>query len=42
MFLEAVGILYFPISDILFIKKHTEMGRRYYRIVSSCKGLLYR
>ena len=32
----------FPISDILFIKRHSEMGRRYYRIVSSRKGLLYR
>ena len=32
----------FPISDILFIEKYPEMGRGYYRIVSSRKGLLYR
>ena len=32
----------FPISDILFIEKYPEMGRGYYRIVSSLKGLLYR
>ena len=31
----------FRISDILFIKKYPEMGRRYYRIISSRKGLLY-
>ena len=31
-----------PISDILFIEKYPEMGRGYYRIVSSRKGLLYR
>ena len=37
MFLAAVGILYF-----IFIKKYPEMGRRYYRTVSSRKGLLYR
>ena len=32
----------FPILDILFIKKYPEMGRGYYRTVSSRKGLLYR
>ena len=33
---------YITILDILFIKKYPEMGHGYYRIVSSCKCLLYR
>ena len=39
---SSCGHPIFPISDILFIKKYPEMGRRHYRIVSSRKGLLYR
>ena len=39
---SSCGHPIFPISDILFIKKYSEMGHHYYRIVSSCEGLLYR
>ena len=39
---SSCGHHIFSISDILFIKKYPEMGCRYYRIVSSRKGLLYR
>ena len=34
--------LYFQFLDILFIKKYPEMGRGYYRNVSSLKWLMYR
>ena len=39
---SSCGHHIFSISDILFIKKYPEMGCRYFRIVSSRKGLLYR
>ena len=32
----------FPILDILIFRKYPEMGRDYYRIISSRKWLLYR
>ena len=42
MFLAAVGTRNFLFQTFSFIKKYPEMGRRYYHIVSSHKGLLYR